>query len=361
MQATESFKKFLTYIRLPQKLRDAARDAHNTLQDQLWADARLKELLVDTFLQGSYKRHTGTRPEAGKKADVDVVVVTKMDRTAITPRQALDAFLPFLKAHYKGAYQPQGRSWGIVVGEVELDLVPTSKPSEATVMFLKEARSEGFQREFDGGFTRKAFSKFLTAAAKAGSANEPLWIPDREASIWDQTNPIEQIDWTIDKNDKTDGHYVNVVKAVKWWRSVAMPGKRPKGYPLEHLVGANCPDGIASIAEGFTRTAESIVSTYAAIRRRGSKPILWDHGVPAHDVFAKISNDEFAAFYDRLVPVALAARAALDDPTLSSSIAKWRAIFGDAFPESDGGEGGKGSGNYTPRTGPSTMYPGRFA
>jgi hypothetical protein len=361
MQATQSFKKFLSTIRLPQELRDAARDAHRDLRERLWADPALAELLFDTFLQGSHKRHTGTRPESGKKPDVDVVVVTRMDRMTITPRRALDAFEPFLRVHYKDAYQPQGRSWGIVVGSVELDLVPTSKPSEATVQFLKEAQTENFQREFDGGFSRKAFSKFAAAAARSGSANEALWIPDREAAIWDQTNPIAQIDWTIAKNDATDGHFVNVVKAFRWWRSVAMPGKRPKGYPLEHLVGENCPDAIAGVGEGFTRVAESIVSRYAAVRRAGSKPYLADHGVAAHDVFAKISNAEFAQFYDTTKPIAAAARAALEDPDLASSVAKWRAIFGEAFPESGGGDGSDGNADYTPRTGPSVMYPGRFA
>ena len=58
------------------------------------------------------------------------------------------------------------------------------------------------------------------------------------------------------------GHYVNVVKAGKWWRKRNADGRYPKGYPLEHLIGANCPDGVGSVAEGLTRTLEAIRDNY---------------------------------------------------------------------------------------------------
>lgn len=56
----------------------------------------------------------------------------------------------------------------------------------------------------------------------------------------------------------TNGHYVNVVKAIKWWRRLNAAPPYPKGYPLEHLIGISCPDGIASVAEGVVRTLEDI-------------------------------------------------------------------------------------------------------
>ncbi len=76
-------------------------------------------------------------------------------------------------------------------------------------------------------------------------------IMNREAEKWDKTHPLEQIRWTAEKNRNCNTHYVNVVKALKWWRKTQYPDmKHPKSYPLEHFIGDCCPDGITSVAEG---------------------------------------------------------------------------------------------------------------
>lgn len=49
------------------------RDAHIRLRERLMDDEALKPVIVGTFLQGSYRRHTGIRPEGNDKPDVDVV------------------------------------------------------------------------------------------------------------------------------------------------------------------------------------------------------------------------------------------------------------------------------------------------
>lgn len=83
--------------------------------------------------------------------------------------------------------------------------------------------------------------------------------------------------------------------ALKWWRKTQYPDmKHPKSYPLEHFIGDCCPDGITSVAEGIVLTLENIVSQYP------TKPFLADRGVPEHDVFARITDDEYSDFYDTL-------------------------------------------------------------
>jgi len=181
---------------------------------------------------------------------------------------------------------------------------------------------------------------------------EVLWIPDREAKVWRETNPLAQIDWTIGKNDRTNGNYVNVVKVSKWWRKTAYTAKHPKGYPLEHLVGANCPDGFDSVAEGFVLMAESIANTYKMHRSAGIVPSFLDHGVTSHNVLGRLTAKEFAEFYDEVVSMARDARRALDEPDTAKSVVIWRSIFGELFPEPP---------NYTKRTAASSVVPGRFA
>jgi hypothetical protein len=355
MDAKDSFKDFLSEIRLPDHLREEAKNAHEDFRTQLETDEGLRSVIVDTFLQGSYRRHTGVKPEQGKMADVDIVVVTNLDRASVKPRHALDLFKPFLDENYPEAYEPQSRSWAVTVGNVKLDLVPTSAPSEAAQKFIKEARKEHGD-DFVGNLTRESLTRIKKAAGVPDWKGESLWIPDRDAAEWDETNPLEQIAWTVDKNANTNKHYVNVVKVAKWWRALNCAGKYPKGYPLEHLVGQNCPDNVGSVAEGFTLTFEWIVHNYHDLRVYGGKPQLWDHGVPSHDVFARITPEQFAIFYDAVTLAAARAREALNNPDNAASIDGWRELFGESFPECV-----RKNTAYTSPTGPAILTKGNFA
>jgi hypothetical protein len=356
MEIPESFKEFLKEIRLPDALRQEAKEAHEMFRKEIESYEPLKGIIVDTFLQGSYRRHTGVKPEPGKSADVDIVVVTSLDRNAVTAKQALDLFIPFLEEFYPGAYEQQSRSWAVQVGNIKLDLVPTSAPSEATQKFFKEARKSGLSDDFVGHLTRESLKGIQKAAGVQDWKNEGLWIPDRDAAMWEETNPLEQIAWTVEKNANTNDHYVNVVKASKWWRAYKCDGKYPKGYPLEHLIGQNCPDGIGSVAEGFTLSLEWIVHNYHGDRVNGTCPYLPDHGVPSHDVFARITPQQFALFYDAVQRAALQARAALDLGDADASIDAWHDIFGEPFPERV-----RRHTAYTTPTAPAALTKGNFA
>jgi len=74
--------------------------------------------LVSDFLQGSYRRYTAVRPKDGKRADVDIVVVTNLDEQKHTPQQAMNLFKPFLDQHYTAKWHFQGRSIGIELSYV---------------------------------------------------------------------------------------------------------------------------------------------------------------------------------------------------------------------------------------------------
>lgn len=199
----------------------------------------------------------------------------------------------------------------------------------------------------------------------------PLRIPDRDANEWDDTHPLEQIKWTTAKNQSCNGHYINVVKAFKWWRRINenLP-KYPKGYPLEHMIGDCCSDSISSVAEGVTLTLEAIVSKYSLHAAAKTTPFLPDRGVPAHNVFHRVEGADFAAFYDEVSKAAAIARRALDADTLKESADAWRELFGDKFPKApDDGRSNNDGGNksayigrgYTKREGNTDPSEGRYA
>lgn len=360
------FTDFLANIRLQQEDIDDLKRGHSTLRQRLLDDATLGPIIVSSFLQGSYRRATAIRPENGKRSDVDVVVVTKLDKGEWPPQQALEAFQPFMDKHYAGKYTIEGRSIGIELSYVDLDCVITAAPSVSEEGALKssavtaddtlEAPTEGLRMFFE----RKQQPQWQA---------EPLWILDRDAECWTRTHPLEQSRWTHEKNRLCNGHYVNIVKALKWWRRINYTTpKYPKGYPVEHLIGQCCPDGIGSVAEGVTTTLETIATAHQEYARQGLVPEFPDHGVPEHDVFKRISGEDFAEFHVQVCDAAAIARRAYDEADLRESISLWQQLFGDDFPgpppdSGDGGDDRNGpkTGGFTPRQEVSRIGGRRFA
>ena len=343
------FSDFLSDIRLSNNQISDLKTGHTTLRERLLADEDLSPIIVSTFLQGSYRRSTAVKPKNGSKSDVDIIVVTNLDSESTTPEEALDLFKPFLEKYYKDKYRPQGRSWGITLSYVDLDIVPTSAPSEAV---QEELSSE----ELISESTIEESYTFFSKSEDSNWKDEPLLIPDREADEWDKTHPLEQIRWTVEKNKRCNGHYINVVKALKWWKKVMCPDmKHPKSYPLEHFIGDCCPDGIESVAEGVVLTLEKIVNYYP------TKPFLADRGVPEHDVFGRLSDDDYSGFYVSVCDAAKKAREAYDCEDLHESVSKWRNLFGSMFPEPPTKENNSMNG-FSKRTERTTEIPrGRFA
>ncbi len=327
------FKDFLSNIRLTDSQTEELKKGHELLRNRLQEYDEISRTVITTFLQGSYRRGTSIRPKPESLADVDVVVVTNIDKGSVTPGDALKLFMPFLDKYYKGKYEIQGRSIGIDMSKISLDLVPTTSMASRTTLESGFFRSDKTIEDYE--FKRLGSSL-------------PLFIPNREVDRWEETDPIAQIDWTIDKNANCNGHYVNVVKALKWWRQEKQSKpKYPKSYPLEHLIGQCCPDGIKSVAEGVTKSLEGIKDKFAAAAQQKTTPFIPDHGVPSHNVLGRVSGEDFSAFHTHVGNAASLSRKAFDSADLEESLELWGQLFGDNFPDS--GNGGDKGGGYTER------------
>lgn len=365
MELPSYFKDFLSQIRpTPEEIQEY-KDGHETLRAKLLADPVLAPDIVGTFLQGSYKRSTAIQPENGKRSDVDVVVVTNFSESYYTPAAAQAKFITFLENDddYKDNFEPNDRSLGIELDQVELDLVITSAPSEAEKEALRSFAATAADSLDEATDWTSAF--LLRATTEPEWKQSPLRIPDRNLEQWQFTHPLEQLRWTIEHNRLCNTHYVNVVKALKWWRRFNFTSpKYPKGYPVEHLIGTFCPVGIASVADGVTLTLEGIANDptlqMAALLRQA--PFLPDRGVPANNVFARVSGDDFAEFFDQVKEAAQTARAAFDETDKYRSAEGWRELFGERFPEADppDDDNGGARGGFTPRKERSIPTRSRF-
>lgn len=386
-ELSPSFREFLTNIRPSAPQREEMRDGYCTLRNRLRDSDDLKDFYVADFLQGSYRRSTAIRPSSGERSDVDLVVVTNLDSSVVTPADVLELFKPFADRYYKGKWEPNGRSIGIELSYVELDLVITAAPSEqaqkalgwdaiTTLAALDEDEMQNWRlnEHWVGPEHRdqlSAVSRMHKSLAAAEWRSEPLLIPDRGVAAWEKTHPLAQIEWTFAKNATTNRHYVNVVKAIKWWwRTQHTDRKYPKGYPLEHMVGDTCPDGIESVAEGIARCFEEIRDhqDFVLAVAQGATPELPDRGT-GNNVLKRLSAEDFSSFYSRACEAAAQARKAFDATDPADSAKLWRELLGPSFPQpsngggssGDGGAGSAAIGAYTEREEPSKIDRGRFA
>lgn len=364
IRPTESQRK--TMAEEHKLLRARLDTEHQLLLERLQADSQIGPILLGTFIQGSYRRNTGVKGGLGHCCDVDIVVVTSLPKNKYTARHTLDLFQPFLEKHYPNQYKEQDRSWCIQIDdEVKLDLVPTSEPEEQALKFMRSNVLGDWnfpepEKDHKTGLILSSNQVILKRASQeaAWDVGEPLWIPNKQALNWDRTHPLFQIKWSATKNQRCDGHYVNVVKALKWWkRFQAADPKYPKGYPLEHIISISCPDKLNSVAQGIVLTLEDIRDRYEMNAIARQTPKLPDRALPENDVLARIKGQDFAAFHANITAAASKAREAYDEDDRSRSAQLWRELLGDPFPVPPPSK----DMGYTEATGPAVVAGSRFA
>lgn len=353
---TTAFGTFISAIRTSDEEKERLKKAHTQLRDRLTSHPSLKDLIVTTFVQGSYRRHTSLQPVGDKRSDVDVVVVTKIPES-VKPKDALAKFASFVERYYPDIGRAQPRSIGIHAESLDMDLVITSAPSEASEEI---AELIGQDDDFDNEIpwrTKAAWAPLLKAAgARQDSADwksYPLRIPDCSADHWEDTHPIAQLEWTVNKNELCNGHFIDVVRALKWWKYESHPTpSKPKSYPLERMVAECCPNGITSVAEGITATLFGMAARFS-----GPRQPLYDHGTRC-DVLGRTSDEEIFALASVLPAAANHAQSAIEAASASEAAAHWRELFGEKFPSPN--DGGGGSRKFTRRESSSDPDSGRF-
>ena len=384
MKLNQQFSTFISNIRPTDRQKEGWRAGATTLRERLMEDETLSPIIVTTFLQGSIRRSTAIRPLGDKRPDVDVVVVTTIDYETVAPIDAMKLFIPFLDKYYPGKWAMQDRSFGIELSVVDMDLVITALPKTQVGRQLLEAlykskavtttatveeddswrlNKQWKPRDDGNGLLGQLLAEATLADDTDGTWRvNPLLLPDRTVQTWGRTHPLAQIQWTAAKNRRCGGHFINVVRSVKWWRQTkadAMP-KYPKGYPLEHLIGDALLDGTEYLADGLVQTLESLRDKWANHVAQGRVPDLRDHGVPEHNVLKRLSFDDFKAFHAKVADAALLARRALANEDAQQSGKLWQELLGDRFPL-PGPQGGDRGDGYPPPVAPANPKTSRFA
>jgi predicted nucleotidyltransferase len=378
MALTQEFQEFDRSVRPSDENMERCKNAHIELREKLQQDENIKNYRIADFLQGSYARLTMV---ASGSSDVDVVVVTNMPHETFTADHVLAVFHPFLESHYKGQWKQQGRSFGVNHNGVDLDIVPTSAPSEQVQhelpnlvaqlesIFMMKALSH---RAFAGDALdyEQVFGNSGSVVAEGPWAEEPLLIPCRHTKTWQETHPLATREFTRRKNKATNGLFLPIVRAIKWWRIDVSGGpKHPKSYPLEHMIGDHCPQGITSMEEGLAQTFESMLTAYEPYVAKGTVPALTPRGLEEgkNNVLSLVTPEDFAAFVEVLRLATRRASLAVVTDDREERAAMWFKILGSKFPvlpkpSSPSGLLTPTSGRFTPRESPPQRpVPTKFA
>ena len=361
MNCKSNFNDYISNINIQQYVKDELREKYEILVGRLKQEPIGKHIIA-TFLQGSMARDTAVKAIPPDKADIDIVIVTdfiwtndlnNIDPNKKTPDQALNAFRDFLNKYYKDKWRKQGRSLGIEMSNCCIDLVPTALPS----VTMQEALREMFSNDtnYFKEFLNESYSsdKLISFARKNSKwKDEYLMIPDRAAKKWDKTHPLEQITWADEKHRATNYTYKKLVRALKWWNNNFVNVDNMKSYPLEYFIG-KCTENDESLS--LEIAVYKVLNRMATYSTR--KPWMPDIGVPEHDVFARLSEENYQDFIIIVKKTLDIASKAYFEENKTESSKLWQKIFGKEFPVYD-----SPSPQFTERKEPSSVNTeGRFA
>ena len=288
MELAADFKALLSSVQPGDQDVTNAKAAHEKVRELLRTDGESKEAHKDTFLSGSYARHTAINDIN----DVDVICIFDLDHSITKPDVVL-AWTQSILARYYNETKLQGRSVGAQAAKgVWLDIVPATPVAD------------------DDG---------------------PLWIPDRQVRQWVQTHPKGQIQAATDKNKSTNGYYVQVVKLMKFWRD-RLPNEscRLKSYILESLIHGSIGSA-TSHASAVVNVLEGVEREYGAYRNLNMVPKIPDPGYSAVTVDKHWQPEDFTNFMEQVKTAAITARKALDNTDESESRKLWRQVYGPKF------------------------------
>jgi len=302
----KEFNAFKSNIEPDIKAVEYAVDAHTRVRNCLEQDEEFAEFFDDTFLYGSYKRHTAV----GGIKDVDIVVLTKFDPS--NPEHTPNFVLRRLKAALARCYDtPDFLEYQRRSIRVD-DPLPDEDDAELTL-------------------------DVIPAVAVNGNY-EPLLVPDKIQKEWIWSHPRGHLGYTtyLNSDDHGKGKYVPLVKMIKWWwkyqcelHQPDVERPKPKGFWVECLTGIHFDKAKTDWADHFIAVLEGIVDAYADVE---DPPELPDPGLQDETIKTNMTMGEFRIFLNiASISLDLARTARYEEDKLKSS-EMWREIFGEEFP-----------------------------
>lgn len=263
---------------------------------------KLETLLavIDTFLSGSYRRHTQRRPVD----DIDLLVLLDEEEyldgdgvaalTAKLSKKAVDLVYHALKVAY---------------------------PNTPEIVRF----NRGVQIKFVG--TGISFDVVPTFSVTP----DEFYIPDTDLSSgcwgWLRTNPKEQQRLMSDANAQCGCMLVPLVKLLKTWAAE----QKPEGLTGFHLE-AMAYHALKHEPESYAHGLQYLFKDFST-RVVGTTPDIWPSGEPAGRT---MSIDQQIAASSKFLAASAASERAIkadEEGRADDAHAEWRSLFGPEYPE----------------------------
>ena len=281
------FEKFLSNINPNADAVAYAIEAHWPVREFLENDKDFGQYFVDSFLYGSYKRHTAV----GSIKDVDIVILTNFDPDCDehTPDKVLRKLKSALAKHYGNPENPEYQRRSIRINQP----LPNRKDCEMTLDIIPAIAVNGDEK--------------------------PLRVPDRETKDWIWSHPKAHITHSseLNRDENSEGRFIPLVKILKWWWkyqcTVIQPKverPKPKGFWIEVLTGENLDTSQHFYADHFIAVLENISTKYSGF---GRVPDLRDPGLQGEYVNTNMTLEEFSVFLQAVTESLELAKQARDE------------------------------------------------
>lgn len=302
MAKQKDFNAFLSNIEPSSTTVSYISSVQKNLRDYLANHPNYKDIHIQTFLSGSYAKHTSIRPKLyDGKRDVDIVVQTSYN-TSHNSIDVLQEMYDILKEkEIYGNAAIQSHSVGIELEGISIDIVPVVCSDDG----------------------------------------DKYCIGSSDCNEWILTDPKGHINWSSNVNSDNNMKYKPLVKILKWWRRSNCPEgtKFPKGLALEKMIADNLPNSDLNTESHLVETMRSIADTYSAYIDAGIKPCIYDPCISENDLLVKYQFSDFEAFSSKLSEHLEIIN---QEGTSNES---WRKILGNEFPK-DNSESAAASKRY---------------
>lgn len=295
MALQKDFDEFLANIEPSKTTVSYISSIQTNLRDYLKKHATYSSIYKDSFLSGSYAKHTSIRPvKDDKKRDVDIIVVTaysKSDNSDEVLQELCDVLRESTK--YDTA-EVQHHSVGVEMGQVSVDVVPVIVDSDDDTVY---------------------------------------WICDSQSGDWTKTDPKGHKTWSTAVNQDHNDEYKPLVKIFKWWRHINCPSGRkyPKGITLEKIIADNLGDSSLATEDFLIATMQSVVAAYKSdYVDLGLLPVIDDPSdkISGNNLLDGYTVDDFSAFICMMEEHLNK----LGESGTDNDV--WREILGSEFPKS---------------------------
>lgn len=187
----EAFRKFKSRLELNDREQDNASKRQNEVRDYL----DTKFAIANSFLTGSYKRHTKTKP----LKDIDIFFVLKeSERTKYrdkAPSLVIDEFHKALVDKYgEKAVRKQGRSVNVDFGVI----VDSEDNTDYRILSVDVVPSFPLGDDYE--------------------------IPDTDKGKWIKTNPNIHAQKAVDAHQAFSNEWKGLVRMVKYWNNNPLHG-----------------------------------------------------------------------------------------------------------------------------------------